>query len=384
MHRSRGTIDPSDLSSVAYELLLACPKTLHVIRSKLQHVIIDEYQDLSVSQHRLVSLILKGEPKMITNMEKTNAPSILLDDLSFSVSKHAHISQDILFTTPKLFAAGDPYQSIYGWRAASPVTTVEGFRHDYPQGVVIPLKTHFRSPQAILSTAQSLFKASPFQPHMGSLTTSGMDVSPAATQSFQGMLKWNNSSSVFRDEMVTKLIDKYSSGRITIKGLWDEREESKYILSRIRKRWRERADCFSNVSRSTRGTFGTTFYDQSDVAIMARTSSQLGVLMEELRKSNIPYTCDQYDTKSIVSAIGQRMLPTKPVRVISMHRAKGDEFDDVYLLGWNEGIFPHPTSVTSSRVEEERRLAYVALSRARQRCFITYSFVHRHAYMGPR
>jgi len=58
-----------------------------------------------------------------------------------------------------------------------------------------------------------------------------------------------------------------------------------------------------------------------------------------------------------------------PVRLLTMHRAKGNEFDDVYLSGWEEGVFP----ASGKSVAEERRLAYVALTRSRQRVMITYA-----------
>jgi len=77
-----------------------------------------------------------------------------------------------------------------------------------------------------------------------------------------------------------------------------------------------------------------------------------------------------------------KLLAMKPVRLITMHKAKGDEFDDVYLAGWTEGVFPHPSSLSTNRVHEERRIAYVALTRARQRVVITYAFMKRVSYFG--
>lgn len=72
----------------------------------------------------------------------------------------------------------------------------------------------------------------------------------------------------------------------------------------------------------------------------------------------------------------------KPVIIMTMHKAKGEEFDDIYLAGWTEGEFPHPEAMSSNRVHEERRLAYVALTRARQRVVITHSFMSRKLHFG--
>ena len=67
----------------------------------------------------------------------------------------------------------------------------------------------------------------------------------------------------------------------------------------------------------------------------------------------------------------------KPATLMTMHRSKGEEFDDYYLAGWTEGEFPHPDAVSSNRVHEERRLAYVALPRSRQRVVLTHAFMSR-------
>ena len=59
------------------------------------------------------------------------------------------------------------------------------------------------------------------------------------------------------------------------------------------------------------------------------------------------------------------------VSIMTIHAAKGLEFDTVFLPAWEEGIFPNEMSVNEGGIEEERRLAYVAITRARRRAIIT-------------
>lgn len=66
--------------------------------------------------------------------------------------------------------------------------------------------------------------------------------------------------------------------------------------------------------------------------------------------------------------------------MMTLHSAKGLEFNTVFLAGWEEGIFPSPRSLEESGVaalEEERRLAYVGLTRARERALISYAVNRR-------
>ena len=59
------------------------------------------------------------------------------------------------------------------------------------------------------------------------------------------------------------------------------------------------------------------------------------------------------------------------VNIMTIHAAKGLEFDTVFLPAWEEGVFPNDKVIKEGGLEEERRLAYVALTRARRRVIIT-------------
>ena len=64
------------------------------------------------------------------------------------------------------------------------------------------------------------------------------------------------------------------------------------------------------------------------------------------------------------------------INMMTMHAAKGLEFDVVFLPGWEEGLFPHQKSIEEkgqNGLEEERRLAYVGITRAKKRAIISFS-----------
>ncbi len=61
------------------------------------------------------------------------------------------------------------------------------------------------------------------------------------------------------------------------------------------------------------------------------------------------------------------------VTLMTLHNAKGLEFRAVFMIGMEEGIFPHARSIEENSLEEERRLCYVGMTRAQERLVLTHA-----------
>jgi len=103
--------------------------------------------------------------------------------------------------------------------------------------------------------------------------------------------------------------------------------------------------------------------------------------IKELRSVAIEFTSLSSFLEN-VSLVEQEQLPDHPtsddkinaVTLMTLHAAKGLEFPYVFIIGMEEGLFPHSRALMEKHeLEEERRLCYVGITRAKQRLFFTYA-----------
>lgn len=91
---------------------------------------------------------------------------------------------------------------------------------------------------------------------------------------------------------------------------------------------------------------------------------------------------DYLENLSLISELEKTEDRDNSVTLMTMHAAKGLEFPIVFVVGMDEGLFPGKRSIDEGNVEEERRLFYVAITRAREKLYLTSSEVRR-AYGKP-
>jgi len=141
-------------------------------------------------------------------------------------------------------------------------------------------------------------------------------------------------------------------------------------------RWRESA------ATLTPAELVRTVLDESGYTAMlqAERSAEAAGRLENL--SELARAMEDYETLGDflehVSLVmdNEAADDAEKVTIMTIHAAKGLEFDQVFLPGWEEGVFPSQRAVDEgglASLEEERRLAYVAITRAKRRCTILHA-----------
>ena len=145
---------------------------------------------------------------------------------------------------------------------------------------------------------------------------------------------------------------------------------------------RDFARWHDSAATLTPSELARTVLDESGytAALQAERSTEATGRLENL--SELARAMEDYETLSDflehVSLVMDNEANTDDAKVtlMTMHAAKGLEFDQVFLPGWEEGVFPSQRAMDEgglASLEEERRLAYVAITRARRRCTILHA-----------
>jgi len=239
-----------------------------------------------------------------------------------------------------LIVVGDPQQTLYGWRGAD-IRFLHGFRRDFPETRIMSLHQNFRSTRQIVDCANALGASLP-----------------------SSRLLWT---------------DNDFGGPIGLYAAADERAEAAFVAAEIERLVAERI---------------VEGVDQ--VAILYRTSWQARPFAIALRQRGLPYRSTLQDRPE-----GARGDPnswpvelqrneevacnaddTEGIRLSTIHQAKGGEWTVVFVVGLEEGLLPHARALgdgadQSVSIDEERRVAYVAVTRAREHLYLTYCRTRR-------
>lgn len=244
---------------------------------------------------------------------------ILVDEFQ-DINKSEYDVVKLLCKTNNIFVVGDDDQSIYSFRGSRP-GVMKDFENDYKGTKKIYLDINYRSKDNIVSISKKLID--------------------------------HNKKRLYKNLNAN---DK-TLGKIAIKKFIDSRDEDNYIINLINK--------YRNL--------GFSF---SDIAILYRTNQLSYSIQNDLMKNGIPYKVKEENdiylkTKKRDSAYER--IRSDAVNLMTFHISKGLEFKVVIIIDANDGICPHKKSIKDFDIETERRLLYVAMTRAKEYLHIFFT-----------
>ncbi|HYA85717.1 MAG TPA: ATP-dependent helicase [Nitrospirota bacterium] len=298
------------------------------VLSKFSHIMVDEYQDINPAQYRLIRLL----------SQKSDS----------------------------ICAIGDSDQAIYGFRGASASGFLR-FGSDFKDARTVALTKNYRSSAVVLTASNSVIR--------------------------------NN-----QDRIEKNIVPTLGQGScIGVFSLPDERTEGELIVQEIEARIG--GTSHYQQSRSGRDVDRPSeAFCFSDVAVIYRTNAQAKAIEETFRASGIPYQVlgrkSSLQAKTLDETIAYLHSLVDPdaevlgqpttceaklltaadffdprantVTLTTMHTAKGLEFRVVFIAGVEDGLLPFTVTKRNADIEEERRLFYVGMTRAKEDLFLLH------------
>jgi ATP-dependent DNA helicase Rep len=422
--RAYQAVDFDDLIRLPVKLFSDNEDVAERWRSRLWHVLVDEYQDTNRGQYRLLRLLTKGRDS---------------------------------FT-----AVGDDDQSIYAWRGADS-ENLRLLRDDYPSLKVVKLEQNYRSTARILTAANALIANNPklFDKQLWSEHGQGdaihvqncrdgdheaeWVVSRLSAHRFERRTKFSDYAILYRGNHQARVIEQQLRAQkipYVISGgqSFFDRAEVKDITSYLRLLSNQDDDpaFIRAVTTPKRGIGGTTLEAlgraagrrhqslfaaiyapglDAELSVKQRTALRefgdfikrmearaanepAGKVLNDIvraigyeswlfeslepreaegRWSNVSDLVDWLDKKgleenknllelaqsvALLSMLDKEEGAADAVQLATLHAAKGLEFRHVFLVGVEEGLLPHRDSLEPGKLEEERRLMYVGITRA--------------------
>ena len=397
-------LDFDDLLLKTAALFNKAPEILKKWQNRFTHIFVDEWQDTNKVQYLLTTLLV-GDRRNLT-------------------------------------VVGDVSQSIYGWRGAD-YRNVSYLIRDYKDIKTINLEQNYRSTQNILDAANCVICKNTSHPILKLWTENpkgqkirtytarnGFDEANFTTEEIKNLrnkrLNYNDIAVLYRTNAQSRVLEEafLHAGvpYVLVGGVkFYERKEIKDVLSylrllinpkdsvskkRIEKIGKRRLEKFTEFSRESKFSSDGGRMDSSEVnnkttldlldlvlqktdypSLYARESEENLTRLENIKElrsvaTEFPDINKFLENVALVEA-GPLHESKNAVTLMTLHAAKGLEFPVVFIVGMEEGLFPHSKSLREkNQLEEERRLAYVGMTRAKELLYLSYA--SRRIYFGEK
>lgn len=390
--KAYGAVDFDDLLSLTVKLFQENPAILDKYQEMFRYIFVDEYQDTNTSQY-LFTTLLARKYKQLT-------------------------------------VVGDASQSIYRWRGAD-YRNMTKLKKEYPNLTELQLSRNYRSTQNILDAAYGVIGNNKNHPILSLWTETGAGEkitlitansgSDEATRIIEELNKlhvtheWSDMALLYRTNAQSRSIEegfiRAGIPYVLVGGTkFYERKEIKDLLSylrvvlnpddgismrRVEKLGKRKLSQVMNIPHEMDAQSATPsellekviessqYLQQFDEEVeeelsrienikelqsVATEFSNLAEFLENISLVQSEYYADE--KKPTDQKDGKR----DAVTLMTLHAAKGLEFPIVFLIGMEEGLFPHSRSLMEiEEMEEERRLAYVGITRAKHKLYMSWA-----------
>ena len=368
-----GVTDFDDLILKTYNLLRQNPYVRDHQRARYAHILIDEFQDTSELQWALVQL-LRG--------------------------------------SDSVFVIGDPKQSIYGFRGVTR-DMFEVFRANFQDCLQVTLDTNYRSRSAIVSVSNAIFPndqalrahhEAPGVVRVMQTLNEYVEADAVVRMIEEGvggttMLNATSSGSgrfcdfaiVYRTHRVAKVVEQrlYDSGipyQVVGEGSPYDQPEIRAVIDSLL--WLNGGDALPRVKGLNSSAVQGILKDISTADTVSRIAETIAERLygaqddtrKKLQLHQFIGTLVRFASLEAYAAYFESLTSqdfydhrADAVTLLTIHASKGLEFEHVIVLAAEEGVLPHIRKSEAPDIDEERRLFYVALTRAKQELTILHA-----------
>ena len=416
---ARGKLDFEDMLSLTYELLSERSDILKAVQNRYRYILVDEFQDINFLQYNIIKL-MAGEkqnitvvgdddqsiyrfrgarPEIMLGFERDfrNVKKVFLDINFRSSTQIVNASAKLISFNSKRFPKSFKAKNGDG----APVSLIE-FKNPFLEvnSIIKDIKDYIKSGQDINNIAV-LYRTN-LSPRLlierlmrNNIPFTIRDAIPNLFDHWVAKdiisyiklaINMGDKSDLLRisnkpNRYISR--DSLSSSRANIETLFDYYDDKSYMIKRIVE-LREHLRTIKNLKPATalryiRNVVGYDEYIEEYCDMNGVESDDCYSILGDLENSAAEYNTfndwfvhmDEYKDE-LIKARKKSNENDKGVRLMTFHSSKGLEFDIVYIIDVNEGSVPYKKAKGVDEIEEERRMFYVAMTRARKKLFICY------------
>ena len=416
---SRNKLDFEDMLLLTYELLSERKDILKAVQERYQYILVDEFQDINFLQYNIIKLMawkkqnitvvgdddqsiyrFRGaRPEIMLGFERDfrNVSKVFLDINFRSTTQIVDASTKLISFNSKRFPK--TFKANNG--SGAPVSVIE-FKNPFAEvnSIIKDIKEYIKAEQDINNIAV-LYRTN-LSPRLliermmkNNIPFTIRDSIPNLFEHWVAKdimsyiklaINLGNKNDLLRiSNKPNRYISRDSlvSSKANIETLFDYYDDKSYMIKRIIE-LREHLRTIKNLKPATalryiRNVVGYNEYIEEYCDMNGVESDECYTVLGDLENSASEFNTfndwfvhmEEYK-EELIEARKKSNEEDTGVRLMTFHSSKGLEFDIVYIIDVNEGSVPYKKAKGADEIEEERRMFYVAMTRARHKLFICY------------